>query len=187
MKVFRVYCDPHRFQQIVPVAKKKNTIKKMVFDGESIAGVLEDVDWHFVGKTKEKGDFYSFENGSCLVFNESVYESDLLSILEMSGEIFPINVEGQILYLLNILAYVNMLLSKKTQWNYNQDRSRKSIRRYVFGAHRVDEFSVFKIPETSSFEVLAYSGVKDPEDEFKWLYERLGFTGLVFEELWKDS
>jgi len=107
----------------------------------------------------------------------------LFTLLEMAGQILPINVDGKKLYALNVLECINCLDQENSKFDYYEDGTKGRILRYAFH-HRLTASSIFKIPETSRGEILTYSGVKDAEDEFYSLYKQLKFTGLRFEELY---
>ena len=111
----------------------------------------------------------------------------LRDILEMSGELLPILHEGKEYTILNVTECVNALNQEKTEWKYSKRSGAKiGIAHYSFHMNRFPETSLFKIPETSRSEILTYSGLKDPEDEFITICQKQGLTGLLFEELWSD-
>jgi len=113
-----------------------------------------------------------------------VYDSELFTVLEIAGEILPLNMEnGEKLYVLNVLECVNLLNSNKTIWHIYDSGEKGHILQYSF-YDSVSESSLFKIPETSKVEILTYSGIKDDTDEFYTLYKKMGFTGLIFRELY---
>jgi len=47
--------------------------------------------------------------------------------------------------------------------------------------------TIFKIPQTCRAEILVTEGMKDPEDEFKYVVEKSKFGGLLFEKLWDSN
>jgi len=110
----------------------------------------------------------------------------MLSVFEMAGEILPIKLNGDTLYILNVLECVNMLDDKKTKWDYYENGDKGRILNYSFYINRFPESSILKIPETSKVDVLTYSEVKDSQDEFYYLYKHHNLTGLVFEEVYKS-
>ena len=57
---------------------------------------------------------------------------------------------------------------------------------YVFNPVRLDESSLFKIPETYRSEILVLEREGDPESEFKAAVEKSGLKGLQFKEIWAD-
>jgi hypothetical protein len=131
---------------------------------------------------KKKGNFFSLGGIGALVFDQKAHDI-MLTVFDMAGEILPINVSGENLYILNVLECVNMLDEKNTVWDYYPDGGRGRILKYSFFKNRLSESSLFKIPQTSKAEILTYSGVKDCEDEFYSLYHNNNLTGLIFEEL----
>ena len=100
----------------------------------------------------------------------------------------PLTHEGEQFFALNVTECINVLDNESTQWVYGQSTgARIRIEQYAFHADRLTETPLFKIPETSRSEILTVEGLKDPDDEFKSRVEKMGLTGLVFEEIWSDT
>ena len=184
MKVFSIDFDVSRFQWIAPDTEEDSDY--MFFECKSKSKTWENIDWYVLDPRMEKGSFY-FGGTDFLIFDQSVYNSALLPILKMSGEILPITLEEEPLYALNVLECVDALDHQYTKWDYCDDGRKLSIQEFIFKPSEMPKSSLFKIPEQASGDVLVSSGVKSPNEEFKYIYEHLGFTGLVFEELWRSS
>jgi len=127
-------------------------------------------------------NFNTVGNGGTLLFDRKVYDSDLYDLLESAGEILPVDVEGETFFLLNILVCVNALDDESSTYNTTRGRKGRLISPALYD-NRMTESSIFKIPETCKTEMYCYSGVKDADLEFKYLYEKLGFTGLEFQAM----
>lgn len=183
MKIYNVTVDANIYQWIMPQVADESILDFMSFECKPRSKQLLETDWYVYNPTQMKGDFFSLGISGVFAFNEKVYQSDLFTMLEMSGEILPIMVEDEPLFLLNILECVNMLNEQACHWDTYEDGSRGRILSYSFHVNRVSESSLFKIPQTCKTEMLTYTGLKSSEDEFKSVYEKLNFTGLVFQEI----
>ncbi len=122
---------------------------------------------------------------NALIFDKEVYDSEIFTLFEIAGEILPIHLEsGEILYALNILECVNMLNKKDTVYDfYESGEISNRILKYSFYSDRIPESSIFKISDTSRSDIFTYSDVKYEGDEFFYLYNKLKFTGLVFNNM----
>lgn len=182
MKVYRVKTDVRNYQWIMPDISEDNLLDFIMFDCEAKNENWTDINWYIDNPKLKKGNFYHIHGGS-FAFDQQVYDSELFTLFEMAGQILPINVEGQKLYVLNVLECINSLDQENSKFNYYDNGTRGRILNYTFH-NRLTESSIFKIPETSRGEILTYTGIKDSEDEFYSLYKQLNFTGLIFEELY---
>ena len=83
---------------------------------------------------------------------------------------------------------VNMLDNEKTEWKISKRTgNRIGINHYEFHPSRITESTLFKIPETRRGEILTYSGVKDPDEEFFSLCNKYKFKGITFDEIWSNE
>ena len=134
---------------------------------------------------RERGDFFHLCAGGPAVAEPAVER--LRDSLEMAGELLPLTYNGSTFFLLNVLECANCLDAHRTEWVIGKKTgNRIRILKYHFDARRFTESTLFKIPETSSSDILCVEGMKDPSDEFKAQVETAGLKGLVFEELWRD-
>ena len=166
----------------MPNISEDEILDYIIFDCKARGQDWKNIEWYIDNPKLIEGDFYHINSG-VLVFNEKVYDSELFTILEMAGEILPISVKDKRLYLLNVLECINSLDHQNTEFDYYDDGTQGRILKYVFH-ERFPDSSLFKIPETSRSEVLTYHDVKDTEDEFYSLYNKLKFSGLIFQELY---
>lgn len=187
MKIYNVKVDSNSFQWLMPQIGEDDLLNYTVFDCQHMKdNWSRDIEWYSFNPKNKKGNFFSLGNGGGFVFDKSVYDSDLLTLLEMAGEIIPIQVEGQEFYVMNVLECVNALDEKNSQWDFYDDGSRANIKEYAFYSNRLSESSIFKIPQTSRTEILTYSGIKDEDDEFIAVYNKLNFAGLIFTEIFSN-
>lgn len=185
MKIHKIKIDHKNAQWLISeVSEDLDTLELKTFDClEKKNDWNIEMNWYVDNPKKKEGNFYYVTSGA-LAFDEKVYNSELYTLFEMAGEILPIKLEtGKQLYVLNVLECVNAFNSKLAEYAYYPDGTKGRILKYAFHKNRLSESSIFKIPETSKAEILTYEGLKDSDDEFKPLYEKLGFTGLQFEEL----
>jgi hypothetical protein len=184
MKVFEILSDVEKYRWIHPVDDAVWDMGMMDFAGDKKSN-WKPIKCYVDNLKKEVGSFYEF-SGRALTFDKYAYEG-MCDILEMAGEILPITMEeGDDLYVLNVLDCVNALDKEKSIWHMRGGK-RTRLKKYVFQKERVHESSLFKIPENNYGAVLTYTGLKDSDDEFIGRYQRLGLTGLIFEELWSDE
>lgn len=186
MKIFSIGVDVEKYQWIMPTVDDDNILDLLTFEcsRKSDSWIFED--WFVFNPMLKAGDF-SYVVSGVLAFNERVYDSDLGPLLEMAGEVLPIDVNGRRAYVLNVLECCSMLNERKSIWNPDDPNNALLIKKYAFYEDRITESTLFKIPQTARVQVLTYCDVKDPEDEFYYLYHSLGFSGLTFECLYSSD
>ncbi len=184
MKIYKIVSNVSDYQRIMPTddSEYSNTLS---FDCETKEEVWNPIDMYVFNSKKKKGNFYSLGGIGALAFDEKVLDI-MQTIFEMAGEILPVNVGKEVLYILNVLECVNALDDSNTKFSIYPDGTRGRILSYSFHADRISESCLYKIPETSKVDVLTYSGIKDPEDEFYSLYFEHKLKGLIFEEIYSQ-
>lgn len=106
----------------------------------------------------------------------------------MAGEILLIIINEEQFYFLNVLECINVLDTKRTEYNYFEDGSISTvINKYFFHENRIGGSPIFKIPETNKYQILCFEGLSDPWDEFKGRYEELNLKGLEFVEIYDSE
>ena len=111
----------------------------------------------------------------------------LRDILEMAGELLPIEYKNEPHSLLNVTECMDCLDHERTEWVVGKNTGAKiDIQRYAFRVERMPESSVFKIPNRLA-DIYVAEGRFDPEDEFKARVEQNHMKGLLFEEIWCDE
>lgn len=186
MKIFRIRLDSNVFQSFLPVdtAIWQTDTLKMDCQPKSVQWKPPEVYVH--SPKRKRGNFFHFCSGA-LVADSSAIEA-LRSTFEMAGELLPLEYNGVAFHLLNVLECISCLDDQRTKWVTGKTTGAKiRIVEYHFNKSRLSESTIFKIPETSSSEILCVEGLKDPEDEFKFQVESNEFTGLIFERLWSDE
>jgi hypothetical protein len=111
----------------------------------------------------------------------------LRDLLEMAGELLPLQYKGDPYTLLNFTECMDCLDHKNTEWVLGKTTGAKiNVKRYVFMPNRLPESSIFKIPERPS-SIFVAAGRFDPDDEFKHVVEKEKLEGLLFEEVSSDG
>jgi hypothetical protein len=185
MKVYRVKVDVNRFQYFLPRDKTAWSGPTLLFDCSPKQPGWVAPELYVYQPKLLPGSFSNLMMSGALIVERSAMES-VTELLEMSGELLPFSYQERNYYILNVLGCFDVLDHERTEWNVVEGM-RGSLKRYVFDPDRLPETPLFKIPETCRGEILTIEGMKDPQDEFKPTVERLGLTGLKFEELWSDQ
>jgi hypothetical protein len=187
MKIFRISVDVSKFQWVLPELEGPNLLTLMQFDCKAKGADFQRVPWYVLNPTKIRGNFFNIGPGT-IGFDQKVFESGMVEIFEMAGEILAIEVEdvGK-LYILNVLECANCLDKGKSEIERYPNGEFRRVTQYSFHPNRLSESSLFKIPETCKIEILTFTGLKGYEEEFKSMYEDHSFTGLSFEELWSGN
>jgi hypothetical protein len=185
MEIFRIRLNSNGFQSFLPKdaniwqtdALKMNCVSKL--------STWRSPEVYIHNPKIEKGNFSHLCSGGFVI--DAHAANELRTILEMAGELLPLNHEGFPFYLVNILECVNCLDAVQTEWVTGKTTGAKiRIKKYQFDKDKLSESTLFKIPETSAAEILCVTGLKDSEDEFKSRVEKAGLKGLIFERLWSD-
>jgi hypothetical protein len=185
MEIHKIRLDSNIYQSVVPKDDNiwKNNLLKL--DAQPKLETWKTPAVYVHNPKKKRGNFFHVCSGGIVV--DSIALEKLRDFFEMAGELLPIDNDGEILHLVNILECVNCLDDRKTQWILGKTTGAKiDIKKYEFYPDRISESTLFKIPETAAGEVLATSRIKDPEDEFKSVVDREGLTGILFEKLWSN-
>lgn len=185
MKIYRVRAEVGVFQAASPNDETIWRTGTLSFDCSPKASHWQSLDVFIGNPRRKRGNFFGMCPGTFLM--DSLASDRLLELFEMSGELLPVNLEGETLFALNVIDCVNALSESDTTWVYGRTTgARIRIEKYVFIRSRLTETPLFKIPETCRGEILTAEGLKDPEDEFKFNVESSGLQGLIFEEVWAE-
>lgn len=185
MKIYRVSPDVNKFQSFSLEDPNLELSEMLNFDGTPDRAETWVPPAVYIYKPKlKKGNFLSLGSTVSLVVDETALE-EIRDLLEMSGELLPLPYKDKLYHVLNVTECVNVLDDHQTQWLY--EKGSLPIKKYAFHRNRLTEAPLFKIPETCKYEILTFEGLKDADDEFKGRVERLGLTGLIFEEVWSSE
>jgi len=184
MKIYKIIPDVDNYQWVMP-KNESDLMTKLSFDCEPKKDKWQPVDMFVFNPKKKKGNFYSLGGIGALVCDEKALDV-LLTSFEMAGEVLALKLGSEVLYVINVLQCTNALDYEKSKWSYYSDGTRGRLLQYAFYRNRLTESSIFKIPETSRTEIFTYSGTKDPEDDFLYLYHANKLEGLLFEEVYSQ-
>ena len=127
--------------------------------------------------TRPRPDFVLLWGGLGPVLAATVPQ-DLRDLLAISGELLPVDVEGERLSYLHVTEVLNVLDRDASVWEGG------AARVLEFHAHRFYEVPLFRIPENNSAQVFCLEGFG--EFQFKTMVEERGLTGLRFVEAWNS-
>ena len=180
MKIYTVTNDVTNYRWAMPKDEAVWGTDALFFNGNKKLSSWNSIDFYVDNPLLKKGNTVHIAAG--VIAYDELSADKLSYFLEMSGELLPIVVDGENYYLHNITEVINAMDSDETVWNERQG-VKTHILKYSFHKSRLSEPSLFKIPETPNADIYAYSGLKDPEDEFYSVYATLGLEGLIFEEV----
>lgn len=187
MKIFNVHTDIDKYQVILPVSDSDEVYDLIDFTGLPKTDIWKPIEFYIDNPLANKSDFFSFINSAAFACNKKALDK-LMRFWKMGAELLPIYLEdGTELFIVNVIDCVNALNQTKSEYDFYADGTRSNrILKYAFHKNRFHESSIFKIPETANIQVLTYSDVKSPEDEFYNAYKQSGLEGLIFEEIYSD-
>jgi hypothetical protein len=186
MKVFRVKADIDKYQLILPVSDSDAVYNMLDFDGRSKANSWESIEFYVDNPKEKEGNFFGLIGSSALICDQKTADT-LTQVFYLGCELLPIHLnDRRQLYIVNVIDCVNVLDESRAKFDVYDDGTRGRILDYAFHRNRFHESSLFKIPQTVRAEVLTYSGVKSPEDEFYTAYMGSGLEGLAFELLYAE-
>ena len=202
MKIYRVVTDSNN--KSLRIQNEEEWISEMQGCGVlDDAGMLVQTKNHvdswkpptvdFETNETQAPNFYYFLG--TLIFDKKVYHSDVLTHLEMSGEILPAQkADGSELFILNAYHIMNIVDAA------NCDCQHGKLTKYAFHTNRIEgiEYPLFRVPKLGELGELIIKGNLDLltivddygydlEEEFKTAYEQAGLTGLKFEEVWDSE
>ncbi len=188
MRIYIVRADVSKFQIILPVSSSDEVIDSLTFDGRSKIDIWRTSEFYIDNPLAKKGDFASFLTSGAFACNEKAVDK-FLSFWQICGELLPIQLEGALnMFILNVTDCINVLDQNQSKFDFYEDGTRSNrILKYAFHKNRFHESSIFKIPETAKSQILTYTGIKDPDEEFYYAYKKSGLTGLSFEEIYSDE
>jgi hypothetical protein len=182
MKIYLIDQD-YDYQYFLPDMEKVSSPK---MDGLPLPHAWEPPPFFILKPNLKKGNFVCWFGCSGLLIFDNLVRNKLLELFEMSGELFRFHYKNESFTLFNPLNVLDVLDDRRSEIKRLPSGGIYEIKKYAFHEHRLTEIPIFKIPEekTSLFTI---EGMKNPEDEFKYRVESLGFTGLKFKEVWSDQ
>lgn len=187
MRIFSIETDIDKYQIILPVSYTDAVHDMIDFNGLPKISIWKPIKFYIDNPLDKQSDFFSLTNSSAFACTKKAAEK-FMRFWDISAELLPIFLEdGTELFIVNVIDCVNALDAKDTEYDYYEDGTRSNrILKYAFHKNRFHESSIFKIPETANTQVLTYTGVKSPEDEFLSAYKESGLMGLIFSPLFES-
>lgn len=188
MKVYRVNINPDEYQTLLPATSNA----EIILDAQIMGGVPKLNNWvpvehYIINPLAKKGNFYSLSTGGAFACDK-IAADRLRYYWEIAGELLPVFLQnGTPLFIINITECLNCLDQENSVFDYYKDGTKGRILKHAFHESRLSESSIFKIPETVKTQVLTYTGVKAPHDEFYTAYMESGLKGLTFELLYSNG
>lgn len=177
-------------QWIAPVDPDLIASGALFFDGTPRMHVWKEHKFYVQNPLKNRCNFFLGLWGA-LVFDDAVMNEYLVRThLELAGEILPIRLDsGEALNILNVTEVANALNHEATVFRKDrQSNSPMGVIQYAFSPMRLNQSSIFKVPETARTDVLTVSGrFPNPEDELYAAYSLSGLKGLNFREVWSGK
>ena len=188
MIIYNVNADVDTVQTICPSQDINNELfAKLNFDGYSKIDSWVPIEFFVFNPLAKKANFFSLTNSGAFACDKRAADC-LWKFLDFGIELLPIYLDdGTELFIVNVIDCVNALDQKNTVFDYYSDETRGRILKYVFHDNLFSESSVFKIPETANTQVLTYTGVKSPEEEFYTAYSDSKIEGLVFDVIYSNG
>lgn len=183
ISVFRLKNDVNKYQFFLPLGEEDWSRLEMDCKPKADAWIPPPV--YVLNPRLASGDFYQF--GSNLLITSVRATQILYDFLTIAGELLALPYEGQIFTALNVTPCIDCLDHESTEWYYDRWSGAKSRpKKYVFRRSRFAESVIFKIPETCRGEVLVVDGLRQTQEEFRYILERANLKGLIFELLWEE-
>jgi hypothetical protein len=190
-KILRIFPSAEA-RCIVPVPEAAAEMQAIMQNLRTLDAVARIPHFQLVDHTSNLGGgFFNFCNG-VLVFNQSVWESDLRPSLEYSGSIHStiLRDTGEEIHFLNVTGMENCLNFAETVYRTPAGGEEKGgnhnlgVIKPAFYPKNIGKnvFHVYQIPG----EIFAASDGAEGDD-FYFEYQKSHFRGLQFEELWSLS
>lgn len=185
MNVYRLRLDSNNYQRFLPEDERIWKTERLTMDcTRKLPGWIPP-SVYVPNPTLKKGTFFHLCSGA-FVTDKNATEK-LRDLLEMAGELLPIDYKSEPYWLLNVTECMDCLNHEQTEWVLGKSTGAKiDIKRYAFKSDRMPESSIFKIPNRLA-DIYVAEGRFDPEDEFKARVEENNLNGLLFEEVWRDE
>jgi hypothetical protein len=179
MTIYEIRMNVENYQYLLPANPEIARGQDLIFDCERRSDTW-DPPQVYVGNPKAKrGNFFNFLKGDPYVCDQRAYEV-LEHLFYPCAELLPLPFEGKTLYVINVLACLNILDEERSTFAGFLPKN------YVFHPERMQQAPLFKIPRTSRSQLLTVEGFLDDDYDFKHCVERAGLEGLMFKKIWES-
>ncbi len=142
---------------------------------------------------RQSKGFYRVGNG-VLAFTKDVYLGPLGESLSFAGHVHEttLNDTGEEIFLLNVTAVYNCIDQANTIFNGPQGQERGAdhqmgIKDPAFFPNLIGDSSIFKIPQQVRSTIYVASRGHEDTDDFYYMYQQVGMTGLEFQQVWNGD
>lgn len=194
MRVFEIDTDPDDYQEIACDRYEFDTLYATQTVGNPISHIWRQPQNPYIANPMASvPDFYSLDGPPLFVVEANGRAEDLVGdVLKSAAEILPLKMDKKAMHAFNILAVNECIDYERSVLSYagepNTLPNAYAIEKYVFIINRMPENSIFRLPRLGGPSVFAYEGVKEnPEEEFKYLYDKHNLTGLEFRLVWDSE
>jgi hypothetical protein len=135
----------------------------------------------------ENGDFLHLA-ASALVCRKTA-ESALGEIMHLCGEMLPgiLDDTDEEIVILNPLLCYNCFDKKNSVYFAAGGEFISEVTKHVLFAERIGSSTLFRIAHLGGLYCLAGRDAEEDVEAFYPVYQKMGFTGLVFEEVWDSE
>ena len=183
MRIFEIKSQGNDMQSLNFVDYNSSTSDLLEFQCKPELKRWENLNPLFYITTPEEkvNDFFHLIIGS-LAFNQKV--NDICSdVFNKAGEILPLRVKDM-LYALNVLNCNDCIDRENSVYDYYDDGTRGRILKFRFKKEMISlTSSIFKAQKKANGEIYCFADVLPQEQEFYYVYQDKGLTGLKFEEI----
>lgn len=184
MKIYRLRLNVKDYQWLFPEDESIWQSSMLIFDCSPKIETWVPPKVYVLHPKLRRGNFLNLCPGAFVIDDHAA--ETLRDFLEMSGELLPLPLGDERLFVFNALECTNSLNSDESQWELDKHTgARVRLREHAFYATRLTETPLFKIPETCRSEILTVDGLIHPEGEFKHCVAANSLEGLRFEEVWQ--
>ena len=188
MKVYKVLPDTD-FSLMYPEENVYDS-DEWEFKAESLLGKLPN---SFNAYFSRKGDKplpdIAYIGMSTFAFRKDI-ATELVDILENSGELLPFYVDEELWYCLNVTVQSNALDKEKSKYKIDNGIIKMHLKEYAFVESQLPSSSLFKIPD-DNFTHIFCSDRRDNDEQilnnFFCAVSANEYTGLKFEEVFDTS
>lgn len=186
MTVYKVIEDVNNFRCLLPEDESAWASAMLTFDCLPKGNAWKAPKMRCPNPKLKPGHFWSLMGIGAFILTAHATDK-LRTQLEIAGELLELPYKDDMFYAINVLQCADCLDQEATVFRRTADGKILTswIDKYVFNSKWIPESSIFKIPETSRGSIYVCEGRIDPEDEFKWIVEHEGLTGLKFQEVWQ--
>ncbi|MDX2273167.1 MAG: hypothetical protein NW237_14630 [Cyanobacteriota bacterium] len=182
MNIYHLVPDVSRYRSlVVGSGEKLNKVSKFL-SGNPVLGIWEPVPVQLVSDLDKPPRLISDFPGlsGMPAFTEKAVEA-LGEVLEMNGELLPLESDNGTFYLYNTTTIVDALDEEKSSLSKNQNGLVYYIKKYYFIPQKVSQLTIFKTVQ------IPHDSYPCVTDQFVNIVERARLTGFLFRKIWSSD